>query len=83
MTEDETSEHVLCLEITEALLVYFNIVNNDYQHILRALYKIDPNELFRQLNYYIFEQKKSFFFKDLEFRLQVIEIWFTNQILNS
>ena len=83
MTEDKTSENVLCLEITEALLVYFNIVNNDYQHRLRALYKIDPNELFRQLNYYIFEQKKSFFFKDLEFRLQVIEIWFTNQILNS
>ena len=62
MTEDKTSEHVLCLEITEALLVYFNIVNNDYQHRLRALYKIDPNELFRQFNYYIFEQKKFFFF---------------------
>ena len=62
MTEDKTSENVLCLEITETLLVYFNIVNNYYQHRLRALYKLDPNELFRQFNYYIFEQKKIFFF---------------------
>ena len=31
ITKDENSENVPHVEITEVLLVYFNIINNDYQ----------------------------------------------------
>ena len=31
ITNDETGENVLHLEITEVILAYCNIVNNDYQ----------------------------------------------------
>ena len=31
ITKDENSENIPHVEITEVLLVYFNIINNDYQ----------------------------------------------------
>ena len=31
ITKDENSENLLHLEITEVVLVHFNIVNNNYQ----------------------------------------------------
>ena len=34
------------LEITEVVLVYCNIVNNDYQHDSRTLYTFVPNKSF-------------------------------------
>ena len=37
------------LEITEVLLVHCNIVNNDYQHDVRALHTFVPSKLFDQL----------------------------------
>ena len=37
------------LEITDALLVHCNIVNNDYQHNSRVLYTFLPNKLLDQL----------------------------------
>ena len=37
------------LEITEVVLVHFNIVNNDYQQDSRVLYTFTPNESFDQL----------------------------------
>ena len=37
------------LEITEVLLVYCNIVNNDYQHDVRVLHTFVPSKLFDQL----------------------------------
>ena len=37
------------LEITEVLLAYCNIVNNDYQHDVRALHTFVPSKLFDQL----------------------------------
>ena len=37
------------LEITELILVNFNIVNNDYQQDSRVLYTFVPNKSFGQL----------------------------------
>ena len=37
MTKDENGENVPQLEITEVVLVYCNIVNNDYQQDSRVL----------------------------------------------
>ena len=36
-------------QITEVVLVYCNIDNNDYQHDLRVLHTFIPNKLFSQL----------------------------------
>ena len=43
---DENGENMLHLEITEVVLVHCNIVNNDYQHVSRALYTFVPNKSF-------------------------------------
>lgn len=34
------------LEIIEVVLVHYNIINNDYHHDSRVLYKFVPNKLF-------------------------------------
>ena len=50
ITKDENSENMPQLENTEVVLVHFNIFNNDYQHLSRALYKFVPNKSFGQLS---------------------------------
>ena len=47
------------LEITQVVLVHFNIVNNDYQHDLKVLSIFVPNKLFAQL--LNISPKKSYF----------------------
>ena len=37
------------LEITEVVLVHYNIVNSDYQHDSRVFYACFPSKLFSQL----------------------------------
>ena len=46
ITKDENSENVPHLEITDVVLVHFNIVNNDYQQDSRVLDLFFPNKLF-------------------------------------
>ena len=48
ITEDN-GENVLHLEITELVLVHFNLVNNNYQQDLRILYTFVPNKPFGSL----------------------------------
>ena len=45
-TNDENGEGVPYLEITEVVLVHYNIVNNYYQHDSRVLYTFAPNKSF-------------------------------------
>ena len=59
---DDNGENVLHLEITEVVLVYCNIVINDYQQDSRVLYTFVPNKSFGQLldispKYFIFFKK--------------------------
>ena len=49
ITKNKNGENVLHLEINEVALVYFNIVNNNYQQDSRVLYTFAPNKLFGQL----------------------------------
>ena len=44
ITKDENGENVHHLDITVAVLVHCNIVNNDYQHDSRVLYTFIPNK---------------------------------------
>ena len=49
VTKDDNGENVLHLQITEAVLLHCNIVNNDYQHDSRVLRTFVPNKSFTQL----------------------------------
>ena len=49
ITKDKNGENVPYLEITEAVLVHCNIVNNDYQQDSRVLYTFVPNKPFGSL----------------------------------
>ena len=49
ITKDKNGKNVPNLEITEVALIHCNIVNEDYQQDLRALYTFVPNKLFGQL----------------------------------
>ena len=46
ITRDENGENVPHLEITEVILVHYNIVNNDYQQDSRVLFIFIPNKSF-------------------------------------
>ena len=45
IAKDKGSANVPHLEITEVILVYCNIVNNDYQQDSRVLHTFVPNKL--------------------------------------
>ena len=49
ITKDKNGENVPYLEITEVVLVHWNIVNNDYQQDWRVLYRFVPNKPFGSL----------------------------------
>ena len=48
-TKDKNGENVPNLEITEVVLIYCNIVINDYQQDSRVLYTFVPNKPFVSL----------------------------------
>ena len=80
ITKDENGENVTCLEITEVVLIYCNIVNNDYQQDSRVLYTFVPNKSFGQL--LDISAKNFLFLKTFNSEFSYIEVWFTDQILN-
>ena len=49
ITKYKNDKNVSHLEITEVVLAYCNIVNNDYQKDLGVLYMFLPNKSFGQL----------------------------------
>ena len=49
ITKDKNGENVPHLEITEVILAYCNIDNNDYQQDSRILNTFVPNKLFGSL----------------------------------
>ena len=65
------------LEVTEVVLIQWNIVNNVYQQNSRVLYTFVPNKLFDQL---LDISPKSFIFlKIFNSECFYIEVWFTDQ----
>ena len=42
ISKDKNGENVPYLEITEVILVHFNMINNDYQQDSRVLYTFVP-----------------------------------------
>ena len=52
LTKDKNGENVVNLEIIEVVLVYYNILNNDYKHDSRVLC-IDLFQINHLVNYQI------------------------------
>ena len=44
ITKDKNGEHMPHLEITELVLVHYNLLNNDHQQDSRILYTFVPNK---------------------------------------
>ena len=73
---NENGENVIHLEITEVVLVHFNIANNDYQQDSIVLYTFVPNKSFGIL--LNISPKNFIFFKDFNSEFSNIEVWFTH-----
>ena len=65
------------LEITEVVLVYCNIVNNDYQQYSRVLYTFVPNKPFGSL--LEISLTNHIFLKTFNSEYNEITVWFINQ----
>ena len=77
ITKDKNGENVPPLEITEVILVPWNIANNDYQQHSRVLYTFVPSKPFGQL--LEISPKNYIFLKTFNSEFQATEVWFTDQ----
>ena len=77
ITEDKSGENVLHLEITEVVLVYCNMVNNNYQQDSRVLYTFIQNKPFGSL--LEISPANHIFLKTFHSEYNEIEVWFTDQ----
>ena len=77
ITKDKNGENVPHLEITVVVLVYCNIVNNDYQHDSRVLYTFVPNKSFGSL--LEISPTNHIFLKTFNSEYDEIKVWFTDQ----
>ena len=67
ITKDKNGENLTHLEITEVVLVHYDIVNNDYQQDSRVLYTFVPNKPFGSL--LEISPANHIFLKNIQFRL--------------
>ena len=80
INKDRNSEKVAHLEITELVLVYCNIINNDYQHHSDVLYTFVPKKPFGQL---LDISVKKLYLQKLLIEFCYIEVWFIDQRVAS
>ena len=77
ITKYKNGENVPHLEITEVVLVYCNIVNNDYQQGSRVLYIFVPNKPFGSL--LEISPTNHIFLKTFNSEYDEIIVWFIDQ----
>ena len=77
ITKDKSGENVPHLKITEVVLVYCNIVNNDYQRDSRVLYTFVPSKPFGSL--LEISPTIHIFLKTFNSEYDEIIVWFTDQ----
>ena len=75
--KDQNGENVPHLEITEFVLVYCNIVNNDYLQDSRVLYSFVPDKPFGSL--LKISPTKYIPLKTFDSEYDEIKAWFTDQ----
>ena len=81
ITEDKNDDNVPHLEITEVVLVHWDIVNNDYQQDSRVLYTFVPNKLFGSLLQ--ISPTNHIFLKTFNSEYSEIKVWFTYQKVSN
>ena len=75
--QDNNGENVPKLEIVEAVLVYCNLVKNDYQHTSKVVFTFVPNKEFGQLlnvSPHTFTMMNT-----VNTEFSSVEVWFTDQ----
>ena len=77
IAKDENGENVPHLEITGAVLVHCNMVNNDHQQDSRVLYTFVPNKSFGSL--LDVSPSNHIFSKTFNSEYDEIVVWFTDQ----
>ena len=77
ITKDKNGENVPHLEISEVLLVHFNIVNSDYQRDSIVIYAFVPNKPFGSL--LDISPRNNIFLERFNSEFQEIKVWFTDQ----
>ena len=78
---DKNSENVPRLENVEAVLVHYNLVNNNYQQASRVLFTFVPTKQYGQL--ISISPHSLVFLKTMNTELSEIEVWFTDQNNNA
>ena len=76
-SKNKNDENVPHLEITEVILVHYNMVNNDYQQDSKVLYTFVPNKPFGGL--LDISPTNHIFLKTFNSESNEIEVWFTDQ----
>ena len=79
-TKDNNGKKVPHLEIAEVILVYCNIIGNDYQQDSRVSYAFVLNKSFGQLLEIL--PTHSIFLKTFNSKFLYIKVWFTGQKSN-
>ena len=77
ITKNKNGENVPHLEVAELVLIYCNLVNNDYQQDSRILYTFVPNKTFDSL--LEISPTNHVFLKTFNSEFQEINTWFTDQ----
>ena len=77
ITKDKNGENVPHLEITEAVLVHCDIVNNDCQQDSRVLHTFVPNKPFGSL--LEISPTNHIFWRTFNSEYSEIKVWFTDQ----
>ena len=76
--KDKDGENVPKLESVEVVLVYCNLVKNDYQHTSKVLFTFVPNKQFGQL---INTSPHSLtMMNTVNTEFSSVEVWFTDQV---
>ena len=76
ITKDKNGENVPHLEITEVVLVHFDIVNNDYLKDSRVLYTFVPNK--PSVSLLEISPTNHIFLKTFNSEYDEIKVWFTD-----
>ena len=77
ISKDKNGENVPYLEITEVVLVHYNMVNNDYQQDSRVLCTFIPNKPFGSL--LDVSPTNHIFLKTFNSEYNEMEVWFTDR----
>ena len=74
INKDENGEQVTHLEVVELVIVYCNIINNNYHQHSRILYTFAPNKPFGSL--LEISLSNLIFLETLNSEFQEIKVWF-------